>query len=322
MELQVKKQIMKQIQIISMWRNICTLLFILSSSTFVTSQNVTNVRARLEDKKIIVTYYISGGDEEQSYTVHLLVSEDGGYSWKGPLIAVTGDAGSGVTYGYSKQLIWDVLAEPGRDRLQGDRIAFKIRAEFTQLATKIGSSSGKSCPGTLTITDPRDGQVYPTVQIGTLCWLQRNMNYQTGNSWCYDNNSSNCNTYGRLYDWETALRACPSGWHLPSDKECTKLTEFLGGGNVAGGKLKESGKTHWQSPNIGASNSSGFTALPGGLRYYDGDFDSHTSVANFWSSSQVSEATAWYWALICSGDYVYRFNYGKEGGFSARCLQD
>ncbi|MFH1936611.1 MAG: fibrobacter succinogenes major paralogous domain-containing protein, partial [Bacteroidota bacterium] len=268
------------------------------------------------------TYDLTGGESGQTYTVKLLLSEDGGYSWKGPVTEVSGDVGTGITAGYTKHLTWDVLSEPGRDRLQGDRIAFKIRAEFTPRAVITSGSTGKPCPGTSTITDPRDRQVYPTVQIGTQCWLKKNMNYQTGNSWCYGNKESNCNTYGRLYDWETALKVCPSGWHLPSDEEWTKLTEFLGGSSVAGGKMKVAGTLHWRTPNEGAINSSGFTALPGGYRYYDGDFDSHTSVANFWSSSQVSAATAWYWALICSGDYVYRFNYGKEGGFSARCLQD
>jgi formylglycine-generating enzyme required for sulfatase activity len=105
-------------------------------------QRVTNVRARQEDKKIIVTYDLAGGDANQTYTVKLLVSEDGGSTWTGTLTAVTGDAGAGIKTGYSKQVIWDPLTEPGRDRLQGDKIVFKVRTEFTPSpsATTTGGS--------------------------------------------------------------------------------------------------------------------------------------------------------------------------------------
>jgi len=286
------------------------------------TQSVTNVHARQEDKKIVITYDLTGGDAGQTYTVKLLLSEDGGYSWKGPVTAVSGDVGAGITAGYSRQLTWDVLNEPGRERLQGDRIAFKIRAEYTPRSISTTASSGKPCPGMSTITDSRDGQVYPTVQIGTQCWLQKNMNYQTGNSWCYDNKSSNCDTYGRLYDWETALRVCPSGWHLPSDEEWTKLTEFVSGSSVGGGKMKEAGTAHWESPNAGATNSSGFTALPGGYRFANGFFGSLAGYAYFWSSSQSGAANAWRRLLYNDGKYVYRDYYLKTNGFSCRCLQD
>ena len=161
----------------------------------------------------------------------------------------------------------------------------------------------------------RKGQIYSNVQIGSQCWLQKNMNYSTGNSWCYDNNSSNCNTYGRLYDWQTALGACPSGWHLPSDAEWTSLTDFLGGESIAGGKMKEAGTAHWLSPNTGATNSSGFTALPGGARYANGSFGYLTAGAYVWSASDSSSTYAWYVNI----NYFYEsenllINY-KELGF-------
>jgi len=111
----------------------CILIPILFLATTIIAygQSVTNVRAHQEDKKIVITYDLSGGAAGQSFIVTLLVSEDGGYTWEGTLTAVTGDAGSGVKASSSKQLTWNVLSEPGRDKLQGDRIAFKIRAEFT-----------------------------------------------------------------------------------------------------------------------------------------------------------------------------------------------
>lgn len=275
-------------------------LMILSISGVAKAQSITNVRARQEEKKIIVTYDLTGGNQGSRYTVHLFVSEDGGYSWEGPMTQITagsseqpqgrtGDPGIVmITDGTSKQLTWDVLNEPGREQLTGNKIAFKIQAIFYPGQYGTGTASGTPCPGMPTITDPRDGQVYPTVKIGSQCWLQKNMNYKTGNSWCYGDNSTNCDTYGRLYDWKTALKVCPKGWHLPSDDEWSTLTTFLGGEGVAGGKMKEAGTSHWASPNEGAANSSGFTALPGGYRRYNGNFANLTYAANFWSSTEYS----------------------------------
>ncbi len=187
--------------------------------------------------------------------------------------------------------------------------------------TTTGSGAGEPCPGIPTITDPRDGQVYPTVQIGTQCWLRKNMNYQTGNSWCYDNNASNCTAYGRLYDWQTALGTCPSGWHLPSDAEWTALTTFLGGEPIAGGKMKEAGTAHWSSPNTGATNSSGFTALPGGTRQ-GSNFISLTNYALFWSSTEYSSTAAWARLLYGENSSVNRYSGSKTDGCSARCVKD
>ncbi len=150
--------------------------------------------------------------------------------------------------------------------------------------TKSNYISVTSGIETGSFTDPRDGQTYNTVKIGNQWWMAENLNYDadTG-SWCYNDNSSNCTTYGRLYDWATALTVAPAGWHLPTDAEWTVLTDYLGGLSVAGGKMKETGTTHWSSPNTGATNESGFTALPGGSRYYpDGAFHHLGYDAIFW----------------------------------------
>ncbi|MBC8313944.1 MAG: caspase family protein [Bacteroidetes bacterium] len=180
---------------------------------------------------------------------------------------------------------------------------------------------GEPCPGMPTITDPQDGQVYPTVQIGTQCWLQNNINYETGKSWCYDNKESNCKIYGRLYNWKTALTVCPTGWHLPSDEEWTTLTDFLGGKSVAGGKMKETGTGHWKSANKVTSNSSGFTAIPGGYLGADGNFGGLTLNTYFWSSKH-SSTFAWSWRLHFYDEGVYKDYFWEEEGFSCRCLQD
>lgn len=162
---------------------------------------------------------------------------------------------------------------------------------------------------------------YYIVSIGTKVWMGENLKYQTGNTWCYDNNTTNCNTYGRLYDWATAAGACPAGWHLPSDTEWTTLTSFLDEA-VAGGKMKETGTDHWLSPNTGATNSSGFTALPGGYRDYTGVFGYLNYWARFWSATAYSPTGAWYRSLDNYNEYVDRFYDNKTAGNSVRCVKN
>ncbi|NCA76791.1 MAG: hypothetical protein EOM90_10680 [Alphaproteobacteria bacterium] len=173
-------------------------------------------------------------------------------------------------------------------------------------------------------TDIRNGKAYNTVQIGTQCWMKENMNYKTGNSWCY-NNSANCETYGRLYNWQTALGVCPSGWHLPADDEWTILTTFLGGEDFAGGKMKETGFTHWESPNTGATNESGFTALPGGFRQSENyNFYSAGYIGYFWSSTESNTYPDRGWIRKLNNDEskVDRTSTNKGGGFSVRCIKE
>jgi len=172
--------------------------------------------------------------------------------------------------------------------------------------------------------DIRNGKAYNTIHIGTQCWMKENMNYQTGNSWCY-NNSANCETYGRLYDWQTALGVCPSGWHLPADDEWTILTTFLGGEDFSGGKMKETGFTHWESPNTGATNESGFTALPGGYRQSENyNFYYAGYIGYFWSSTESNTYPDRGWIRKLENDEskVTRTSTSKGGGFSVRCIME
>jgi uncharacterized protein (TIGR02145 family) len=142
--------------------------------------------------------------------------------------------------------------------------------------------------------------------------------------------------YGYLYSYAAAIGdnwardnnanqgVCPDGWHLPSDAEWTELTDYLGGTSVAGGKLKETGTTHWNSPNTGATNESGFSALPGGYRsYLNGAFGGvGSNVGYWWSATEYSSYNAWTRGLYYATADVYRFNYYKSSGFSVRCLKD
>ena len=190
----------------------------------------------------------------------------------------------------------------------------------------------------------QDGKTYNTVLIGTQCWFAQNLNVgtkvlgsanQTNNSiiekYCYNNDENYCNIYGGLYQWDEAMQysttpgvkgICPTGWHLPTDAEWTTLTTYLGGESIAGGKMKETGTTHWFRHSTYVTNLSGFTALPGGYRTTGGSFDYLTNVAYFWSSSLDDATTAWFLSLYDSGEYVQRANYIKPHGFSARCLKN
>jgi uncharacterized protein (TIGR02145 family) len=207
-----------------------------------------------------------------------------------------------------------------------------------------------------------EGQTYSTVQIGSQCWFKENLNVgtmiishtggqlQTDNSiiekYCYDNVVANCTTYGGLYEWNEAMHytttegaqgICPIGWHLPTDNEWKVLEgtvdsqypvgdpEWDGSGwrgYDAGGNLKESETAHWNPPNTGATNSSGFKGLPGGSRdKISGSFYNIGNYGDFWPSSQYSAADAWYRAIGYVTADVYRSNSFKEDGFSVRCLK-
>ena len=197
-----------------------------------------------------------------------------------------------------------------------------------------------------TVTDI-DGNVYQTVKIGDQWWMAENLkvtHYQNGdfipnvtddNQWInlttgaycnYDNDSTNVATYGRLYNWYAVADShniAPAGWHVPSDAEWQTLVDYLGGDTVAGGKLKESGTTHWSSPNTGATNESGFCALPGGYRYYyNGAFNYVGGSAIFWSSTESDISFAWYRGLYYCNTDVNRSDCNKQYGFSVRCVRD
>jgi len=192
--------------------------------------------------------------------------------------------------------------------------------------------------------DARNGQSYTTVQIGTQCWMADNLNIgsridgannQTDNStiekYCYNDDDANCTTYGGLYQWDEMMQytttagvqgICPSGWSIPTDEEWTTLTNYLGGESIAGGEMKEAGTTHWDSPNTGATNNSGFTALPGGLRHSSGSFYSFGGYGDWWSSTENSGTGAWRRYLSYDNDQVSRSHYYKTFGFSVRCLKN
>ena len=168
--------------------------------------------------------------------------------------------------------------------------------------------------------------VFDEVIIGTQTWMAKNLDVDDlgGGIYAYDNNEANVATYGRLYTWDAAVRVAASidGWHLPNDAEWDTLTTYLGGESVAGGKLKETGLVHWASPNTGATNETGFTALPGGFRYFYGNFVNIRSYGGWWSATETDATNAWYRLIFFSNSNVSRdYNY-KEVGFSVRLIKN
>jgi len=171
--------------------------------------------------------------------------------------------------------------------------------------------------------DARDGKKYKIVKIGNQIWMAQNLAYKAQSGcWAYDDDESNIAKYGYLYSWETAKTACPAGWHIPSDAEWTQLITFLGGATVSADKLKETGTSHWFSPNTGATNESKFFAIPGGYRDYEGVYDGIGSSCYWWSSTENNIKTAWYRSVSYYPSGVRRNTFNKTSGFSIRCVKD
>jgi uncharacterized protein (TIGR02145 family) len=191
-----------------------------------------------------------------------------------------------------------------------------------------------------------DGNVYHTVIIGGKEWMVENLktthfrdgseipNVTDNSEWMaltsaalcsYGNSADNLATYGCLYNWyavNDSRNICPIGWHIPSDAEWKSLCDSLGGTSLAGGKLKESGTSHWNSPNIEATNESGFTALPGGNRNVSGGFSNSGALGMFLSATEENSTNAWYYYVRASNTVVTKINNNKGFGASVRCVKD
>lgn len=197
-----------------------------------------------------------------------------------------------------------------------------------------------------TVTDV-DGNVYHTKKIGKQTWMVENLkttHYSdasktpipfasdntawiglTADGYCwYDNDVSNKATYGALYNGDAAsnIDLCPTGWHMPTKVEWDTLVSYLKGDSVAGGKLKESGTAHWLSPNTGANNSSGFTALPGGSHYTNGSFYLKGKYGWYWSSTESSATETWHVYMQYNNSFISGTDGSKKLGFSVRCVKD
>lgn len=191
-----------------------------------------------------------------------------------------------------------------------------------------------------------DGNAYKTVRIGNQVWMAENLrvtHYRNGDSipnipssseWTsqsagaccdYGNSPANIITYGKLYNWysvDDARGLAPAGWHVPTDADWITLSLSLGGDDVSGGKMKEPGLIHWLSSNIDATNSSGLTSLPGGIRNALGDFSLMGSYCYWWTSTQRDAIAAWNRHIGNGLGSIFRSSYSKATGYSVRCVKD
>lgn len=191
-----------------------------------------------------------------------------------------------------------------------------------------------------------EGNTYKTVKIGSQIWMAENLkttSFKDGtdiplitdaNAWgnlttpgyCWYNNdaASFKETYGALYNCYTVSTGnlCPAGWHVPEREEWQALRDFLGDSLTGGGKLKEAGIAHWLTPNKGADNSSGFTAVGAGIRYFEGTFTSVLSYTSLWTASGESNDDEWYAGLYFADATFIMDHRNKKHGFSVRCLKN
>lgn len=186
----------------------------------------------------------------------------------------------------------------------------------------------------------------PAVKIGQQTWMKKNLSvssYRNGDpipevkdpeawqrlttgAWChYDNDPANDAIYGKLYNWYAVndpRGIAPAGWHIATDEEWDILVKVLDGETIAGGRLKETGNVHWASPNSGATNSSGFSGLPGGFRDNSGLFDRNKNSCFWWTTTQFDRRSSWYRLMWSQGPDIVKGNYNLEGGMSVRCIKD
>jgi uncharacterized protein (TIGR02145 family) len=197
-----------------------------------------------------------------------------------------------------------------------------------------------------TVTD-NDGNVYNTIKLGTQVWMEENLKttkYNDGTSiplitnnvqwsnlttdaFCWYNNDAATYkvSYGALYNWYSVNtgKLCPTGWRVPSDSEWGTMTNYLGGFDVAGGKMKEVGTPHWTSPNTGATNESGFTSLPAGQRTTDGTFSDLGIAAGWWTSTPYNSDKPWYYSNYYSNAMENHGNGTMNNvGLSIRCIKN
>jgi uncharacterized protein (TIGR02145 family) len=201
-----------------------------------------------------------------------------------------------------------------------------------------------------TMTD-QEGNEYKTIVIGMQEWMAENLNtsvYRNGDAiptnlndagwqstangaWShYNNEAGYACPHGKLYNWYACVDArqlCPAGWHVPSDMEWSALMDFLGGTDIAGGKLKTTGTLQqtdglWYAPNAGATNSAGFSGAPQGYRYFMGEYDLLGSNVFWWSTDAFLTNNAWSWFLSHTESGSFRSDFDKNYGFSVRCLRD
>jgi uncharacterized protein (TIGR02145 family) len=223
---------------------------------------------------------------------------------------------------YQNALAEEAKAEEAKAKARAEADAAeeakaKARAEADAAAAAAYLAAQQEAEDAAKFTDTRDGRKYKTVVIGGKTWMAENLNYEKGKSWCYNKNNSNCDKYGRLYDWKTAKTVCPSGYHLPSRQEWDNLAAAAGGKDAAGKKLKA--RSGWNG-NGNGTDEFGFSALPGGDRDSDGSFINAGDYGNWWTATEYDGSDAYRRYMNDDRDNVGEDNSNKSNGFSVRCV--
>jgi uncharacterized protein (TIGR02145 family) len=228
----------------------------------------------------------------------------------------------------------------------GDRLLFTAKSGTYQTITSLVPMASQTVTSYFVPCIDADDNSYPAVQIGNQIWMHENLRvtkYKTGDiaiplvadqdawknlttdAYCYYNNnkSSFGTTYGALYNWNAVSTGnlCPVGWRVATDADWNGLITYLGGLNVAGGKLKEAGTLHWILTTATVDNRTGFSALPGGIRDING-FSMVTVRAVFWSSTPNNSLTAWVREFFCNTNTISQIAYDKKAGYSVRCIKE
>ena len=328
MELPMKKHI------------ILLILFLQAQLLYSQAPVVSNVsfQQRTDGSLIVDIYYDLSDTDGETKKIEVEASDDNGSTWDLTCSSLTGDVGTGIALGTDKHIVWDFYADnPNQSGSQ-----YKVRVTASEVGTMTGN----------------DGKVYQTVKIGNQWWMAENLKetqyrnddailevtdsetwavLSAGARCAYNNSESTANTYGYLYNWyavDDSRNIAPEGWHVPTDEEWKQLEMYLcmsqsvadmsgWRGTDESGKMKESGIEHWNSPNTGATNESGFTALPGGYHYPTVYFNWMGTDAYFWSSTEyINVGNAWYRRLHYTHQNICRDQGLKQGGFSVRCVKD
>lgn len=301
---------------------------------------VSNVsfNQRTDGSLMVDIYYDLSDDDGEIKNIVIEASDDNGSTWDLICSCLTGDVGLVVSCGTNKHVVWDFCTD--NPNVSGSN--YKIRV----IASEVGTMTGN------------DGRVYQTVKIGNQWWMAENLKetmfrggsvipnvidnatwsgLSTGARCAYNNNETTAETYGYLYNWYALIgtdddEIAPTGWHVPTDSEWKQLEMHLGmtpgqadanswRGTDEGGKMKVEGTTHWISPNYGATNESGLSVLPGGIRSDVGHFEMGAS-GYYWTCSGYSSSHAY--ARLLRYDYqkVDRSWRNKRRGLSVRLVKD
>ena len=272
-----------------------------------------------------------------------------------PQISFTGQANNSVNETLKKSKNTEVQMQYNT----GERLKLTAYSgNYSTVVIDIPTESKSIAFKFVACTD-KDENNYSVVEIGTQTWMAENLKttkfpggneitlVESNDAWAaltqndigycfYDNSSSFANTYGAFYTWGAVMNGaassddnpsgvqgvCPDGWHVPSDAEWTELVDYLGGGSTAGGKMKDVGTILWDSPNTGATNESGFSALPGGYRNTSGDCVTIEETADFWSATLDASNFAWFRYLRDNNSDLERSTYNRPAGLSVRCVKD